>query len=228
MDRSCRLVALVALVTAISACSVGAGSLGDVASAPHTTVPSLAQNSPDPSPSETATVSSATPTSNPIGTPSPNEPSTDPASVLAANGVGPYVVDAKLSELQSRALVTNIEPSFHCDDTWQRAEATGRYDGQLTVTFHLGRLIDLHTNATELVTPSGARVGMPLSELQSIYGSRGTLITGTSGNQAFSVHVPDTTLGIVFYLDETNTKALSMSAGGVERLEQAAVVGEGC
>jgi hypothetical protein len=228
MNRACRLFALVALVTAIAACSVGADSLGDVASAPQTAVPSLAQNSPDPSPSETATVPSATPTSNPIGTPSPNEPSTDPATVLAANGIGPYVIDAKLSELQSRALVTNIEPSFHCDDTWQGAEATGRYAGQLTATFHLGRLIDLHTNSTELVTPSGARVGMPLTELQSIYGSRGTLITGTSGNQAISVHVPDTALGIVFYLDEKNTKALSMSAGRVERLEQVAVVGEGC
>jgi hypothetical protein len=228
MNRSCRLVALVALVTAIAACSVGADSLGDVASAPQTAVPSLAQNSPDPSPSDTATVPSASPTSNPVGTPSPNEPSTDPATVLAANGIGPYVIDVKLSELQSRALVTNIEHSFHCDDTWQGAEATGRYAGQLTVTFHLGRLIDLHTNSTELVTPSGARVGMPLTELQSIYGSRGTLITGTSGNQAFSVHVSDTALGIVFYLDEKNTKAGSMSAGRVERLDQVAVVGEGC
>jgi hypothetical protein len=228
MDRSCRLFALVALVTAISACSVGAGSLGDVASAPHSAAPSLAQNRLDPSPSERATVPSASPTSNHIGTPSPQEPATDPATVLAANGIGPYAIGAKLSELQSRALVTNVEPSFHCDDTWQGAEATGRYAGQLTVTFHLGRLIDLHTNSTEFVTPSGARVGMPLTELQSIYGSRGTLITGTSGNQAFSVHVPDTALGIVFYLDEKNTKALSMSAGRVERLEQAAVVGEGC
>ena len=226
MNRSCRLFVLLALVTAIAACSVGAGSLGDVAGTPQTTLP--AHNSPDPSPSETATVASASPTSKPIGTPSPNQVSIDPAAVLAANGIGPYVVGAKLSELQSRTLVTNIEPSFHCDDRWQGAEATGRYAGQLTVTFYLGGLIDLHTNSTELVTPSGARVGMPLTELQSIYGSRGTLITGTSGNQAFSVRVPDTALGIVFYLDETNAKARSMSAGGVERLEQAAVVGEGC
>jgi hypothetical protein len=148
--------------------------------------------------------------------------------VLAANGIGPYVIGARLSELQSRADVTNIEPSFNCDDEWQAAEATGRYAGQLIVTFYRGRMIDLHTNSTELVTPSGARVGMPLTELQSIYGSRGTLITGTSGNQAFSVRVPDSALGIVFYLDETNAKARSMSAGGVQRLEQMAVVGEGC
>ena len=68
---------------------------------------------------------------------------------------------------------------------------------------------------------------MPLTELQRIYGERGTLITGVSANQAFSVHVPDG-LGIVFFLDATNTKVWSMSAGEVEWLDSAAVVGEGC
>ena len=133
-----------------------------------------------------------------------------------------------MSELQSEALITKIEPSFNCDDSWQHAEATGRYADELFVTFYLGRLTDIGTDSTDLVTPSGARVGMLLTEVQSIYGSRGTLITGTSGNQAISVHVPDTALGIVFYLDETNTKTQSMSAGEVQRLEQTAVVGEGC
>jgi hypothetical protein len=153
--------------------------------------------------------------------------------VLAANGIGPYVVGASLAELQSRTLVTNVEGSFHCDDSWQGGEATGLYAGRLWVTFYLGRLIDVHTSWTELVTPSGARVGMTLTELQNIYGSHGTLITGmddspVTENQALSVRVPDTELGIVFYLDNTNAKSDSMSAGKVERLEQMAVVGEGC
>jgi hypothetical protein len=74
---------------------------------------------------------------------------------------------------------------------------------------------------------------MSLAELQDIYGSQGTLITGMddspiSENQALSVRVPETDLGIVFFLDETNAKADSMSAGKVERLEQMAVFGEGC
>lgn len=93
---------------------------------------------------------------------------------------------------------------------------------------HLGRLTDVSTRSTDLVTPSGARVGMLLTEVQSIYGSRGTLITGVSVNQAISVHVPDTDLGIVSYLDETNTKTRSMSSGVVQRLDTMAVVGEGC
>lgn len=223
MNRSRRLFALVVLATAIAACSQGEGSRGDVPTASQTAAPSLAQNSPDPT-----TVPSASPASSPVGTPSPTESTTDAATVLAANGIGPYVVGAQMSELQSQGLVTNIEPSFHCDDSWQNGEATGRYADKLHLTFFLGGLIDIGTDSTDLVTPSGARVGMLLTEIQSIYGGRGTLITGTSGNQAFSVHVPDTDLGIVFYLDETNTKTQSMSAGEVERLDQAAVVGEGC
>jgi hypothetical protein len=224
MNRSRPLFALVVLATVIAACSPGEGSHGVVATALQTAVPSLGENSPDPK-----TVPSASPASSPIGTPSPTESATDLATVLAADGIGPYVIGARLSELQSQDLVTNIGPSFHCDDSWQHAEATGYYADELNLTFYLGRLTDIGTNSTELVTPSGARVGMPLTELQSIYGSRGTLITGTSGNQAFSVHVPDTALGIVFYLDvDTNTKTQSMGAGEVQRLEQFAVVGEGC
>jgi hypothetical protein len=147
--------------------------------------------------------------------------------VFAANGVGPYVVGARLAALESQGLVTNVEPSFHCDNEWQGAQATGRYAEQLSLSFYLGRLINVHTASDEYVTPSGARVGMPLTELQRIYDRRGTLITGVSANQALSVHVPDG-LGIVFFLDETNTTVRSMSAGEVERLDIAAVVGEGC
>jgi hypothetical protein len=148
--------------------------------------------------------------------------------VLAADGIGAYVIGVPMSDLYLHALLTNIEPSFHCDDSWQAAQAAGRYAGQLHLTFHFGGLTDIATTSPELVTPSGARVGMPLAELQSIYGSRGRLITGVNGNQAFSVRVPGSDLGIVFYLDETTTKARSMSAGEVQRLEETAVVGEGC
>lgn len=217
MNRPSRVFALLAIATSIAACSVGPESV------PGPTV--TASPSPSLTPVPTAI---ASPTPSPIETPSPAEPTPDAATVLAANGIGPYVVGASLADLQSRSLVANVEGSFHCDDSWQGAEATGRYAGQLRVTFYLGRLIDVHTRSTELVTPSGARIGMTLTELESIYGSRGTLITGTSGNQAFSVRVSDTDLGIVFFLDASNAKADSMSAGKVERLEQMAVVGEGC
>jgi hypothetical protein len=225
MNRSIRLIALVTLATSIAACSQAAGSVGD-APTPAATVAPSATSVPSASPSASP-VATPSPIPSPVATPSPTEPATDPASVLAADGIGPYVVGARLSALESQGLVTNVEPSFHCDDEWQGAQATGRYAGQLSLSFYLGRLIDVHTASSGLVTPSGATVGMRMTELQRIYGERGTVITGVSANQAFSVHVPDG-LGIVFFLDSTNTTVWSMSAGEVERLDIAAVVGEGC
>jgi hypothetical protein len=233
MNSSIRLFSIVAFAITIAACSQAAGSIGDVPTAPPTAVPAVALASPDPTPSlgqtasPTTTVPSHSPIPSPVATPSPTEPAIDPATVLAADGIGPYIVGARLSALESPGLVANVEPSFDCDDEWQNAEASGRDAGHLHISFYLGRLTDVHTASDEYVTPSGARVGMPLAELQRIYGARGTVITGVSGNQAFSVHVPDG-LGIVFFLDETNTKVSSMSAGIVERLDIMAVVGEGC
>ena len=225
MNRSIRLVALVAVATALTACSQAASSIGEVPSASPTAIPSQA-------PSESAPPSTALPSASPtpttIPTPSPTEPAIDRGRVLAADGIGPYVVGSRLAALESHGLVANVEPRFHCDDEWQHVEATGRYAGRLKLSFHLGRLTDVHTASDEYVTPSGAGIGMPLTELERLYGNRGTLIAPVSGNQALSVHVPDTALGIVFFLDATNTTVWSMSAGQVERLDIAAVVGEGC
>ena len=226
MNRSIRLIAIVTLATSIAACSQAAGSVGDTTTPSETAPLATAVPSASPIASPIATAS-ASPSPSPVATPSPTEPTTDPATVLAAHGIGPYVVGARLAALESQGLVTNVEPSFHCTDEYQHAEATGRHAGQVYPTFLFGRLIDVSTASPELVTPSGASVGMPLTELQGIYGERGTLITGVSANQAFSVHVPDG-LGIVFFLDSTNTNVWSMSAGGVERLDIMAVVGEGC
>ncbi len=229
MNRSIRLVSVIALAIAVAGCSRAAGSIGDIPTGSQTAVPSVAPTSPDatPSPSQTPAAATAVPSASPVATPSPTEPAIDQATVLAANGIGPYVVGARLATLESQGLVSNVEPSFHCDDEWQGAEATGRYAGHLHLSFYLGRLTDVHTASTELVTPSGAQVGMTLTELRRIYGQRGTLIDDNSAFQAFSVHVPDG-LGIVFFLDETNTMVRSMSAGEVEWLDVAAVVGEGC
>lgn len=227
MNRSIQLFVLVVVATALAACSQAAGSVGDAPTPPATVAPATTVPSASPISSPVATASASS-IPSPVATPSPTESATDPATVLAADGIGPYVVGARLSALESQGLVANVAPSFHCDDEWQNAEATGRYAGHVDLSFYLGRLINVHTASDEYVMPSGARVGMPLSGLQRIYGQRGTLITGVSANQALSVHVPDTALGIVFFLDATNTTVWSMSAGEVERLDVAAVAGEGC
>jgi hypothetical protein len=174
------------------------------------------------------TTAAASPSAS--GSPSPSaspSPTADRATVLAADGIGPYVIGTTLSDLRTRALVTAISQSPHCADA-KGAEATGRFAGQITLSFKADRLIAVNTNATGLVTPSGARVGMTLAQLLAVYGSRGTLITGTLGNKAYVVRVMGSGLGIVFYLDSTNTRVAAMSGGEATPLEDAARVGEGC
>ncbi len=170
---------------------------------------------------------SATVSASPSPTVSPTPPPTDPATVFAADGIGPYVVGTAMSDLQARALLTAIVESPLCSDA-HGAQATGRYAGKISLTFRSGRLSAIHTNATTVVTPSGARVGMALTEIQGIYGSRGTLINGAAGNKAFSVRVPASALAVVFFLDPTNTRVTSMSGGEAQALEDAARSGEGC
>lgn len=213
MTCSRRLSVLVALTIATAACGPVANSAATGSIVPATAVPSLAPSSP--SPASTAAPPSSAPT-------------TDPAFVLAAAGIGPYLVGASLGELQSRALVANVDKSFHCDESWQLAQATDPYGGRLALTFHLGRMTDVSTDSTDLVTPEGARVGMSVAELERIYAGQATRVMGVSGNQAVAVRTPDTALGFVFYLDESNTTARSIGAGEVQRLEEIAVVGEGC
>jgi hypothetical protein len=227
MKSSIRLLTILALTIAIAGCSEAAGSIGDAPTAalPATPSPSADTSAPPPTASPS---SSPAPSPTAAPTTSPTQPAMDPATLFAADGIGPYVVGADTSELQSRGLISNVAASFHCDDSWQHAEATDRFAGAVTITFHDGRVTDVSTDSTDFLTPSGARVGMPLTELESIYGNRGVVINGTMGNKAFAVHVPNTPLGIVFFLDETNTTVRAMSAGEVERLEEFVVIGEGC
>ncbi|HEX6871497.1 MAG TPA: hypothetical protein VF163_10405 [Micromonosporaceae bacterium] len=168
---------------------------------------------------------SATVSPTPTSSPSPTPPPTDPAIVFAADGIGIYVIGKSMAELSS-GLTAIVESPF-CADA-KGAEATGRYAGQLTFTFKAGRLVSVHTNSAALVTPSGARVGMSLANLQQVYGARGTLITGTLGNKGYIVRVPASGLAIMFYLDPSNTKVAAMSGGEAQGLEDAVRHGEGC
>jgi hypothetical protein len=186
---------------------------------------------PSTTPAESASASAAAPTTTPpdptpSGTPSVAPP-TDPAIVFAADGIGPYVIGSSLADLTTQGLVTGVVESELCANT-KGATATGRYAGKLSLTFTGDQLTSIHTTSTDLITPSGARVGQSLAELRIIYGSRGAVITGTLGNQAMVVRVPTSILAIVFYLDASNTRVASMSAGNADTLEDAARTGEGC
>jgi hypothetical protein len=184
---------------------------------------------PNEPPVTTSASASASPSASadPSSSPSPTAPATDPAIIFAADGIGPYVIGIGLSELSARSLVTKIEASPHCENA-SSADATGRYSGKLTLSFLEGRLTAVHTDSTDWITPSGAMVGMTLTQIQEIYGSRGVLLTGTLGNKAYSVRVPATGLAVIFYLDSSNTKVNAMSGGEAQALEDAVKNGEGC
>jgi hypothetical protein len=214
-----RSFAIAALAVAALTMGAAAGckrESADPPSAGPTTSGPTASAPPSASPSSTAASASASPS-----------PSVDPATVFAADGIGAYVIGTALSDLQGRSLVTGVYESPLCAGA-KGAEATGRYAGAITLTFKADRLIAVNTTTTTLVTPSGARVGMTLAQLQAVYGSRGTLITGVLGNKAYVVRVLGSGLAIVFYLDTTNTRVAAMSGGEATPLEDAARVGEGC
>jgi hypothetical protein len=225
MNRS--LFPVIVLAGAIAACSPSAGVRSDGPTGAPAASTSIASPATSLRTSDAATASPAA-TATPGARPSQSASPGDSGSVLAADGIGPYRVGASLSSLRSRGLVSNVIDSVNCDSSFKQAEGTGRYAGKLSVSFADGRLTDVATASNSLVTPSRARVGMTLKDLQRIYGSRGTVIQGDGGNRAFSVRVAGTELGVVFYLEATNTKVNAVAAGQVERLEQAAVVGESC
>jgi hypothetical protein len=170
---------------------------------------------------------SATASPNPSRSPTPTAPPTDPVLVFAADGIGGYQIGTSLADLTALRLVAHVATSTSCADT-KTADTGGPYAGNVSLTFRGDKLSAIHTTSSTYVTPSGAKVGMSLTNLLAIYGTRGTVITGQLGNKAFSVRVPATQLGLVFFLDQSNTTVASMSGGVAQPLEDAVRTGEGC
>jgi len=168
----------------------------------------------------------ATPSPTPTRSPFPTSPPTNPAVVFAADGIGGYTIGADLTDLQTRGMVTNIAPVALCVDTKQ-AEATGVYAGKLSLTFRAAQLTAIHTTDPGYVTPSGAKVGLAVADLDSTYGPRAALISGKAG-QAITVRVPATTLALVFALDPTDKVVAGMFAGQAQQAEDTATTGRSC
>jgi hypothetical protein len=206
-------------------CAVVVGLLGGCSHTPPSPTPTVAPAGPSSTTSASPTTSGSPDASSATTSPTPTAPATDPAIVFAADGIGPYVIGVALADLQAHGQVTNLSSSPFCTN-YTGGEATGRYAGTITLTFHLGHLTQIHTLSNQYVTPSGAKLGMTLSDLQGIYGARGTLITGAL-SKGFSVRVESTGLAIVFLIDSSGN-ANAMSGGEATPLEDAVVHGEGC
>lgn len=181
----------------------------------------------DASPARTATTDVPSPTASPSASLTPTPPPTDPAIVFAADGIGPYVIGTTLADLQNRALVTGIADDQTCPGV-TTAAATQPYAGRLTVTFIRGRLSSIHTASDTLVTPAGVKVGMPLTQVEAVYGGRGTLLARSDGRKALVVRSPATAFAVTLSLNEDGTAVASMSAGEADTLETVARTGVPC
>ena len=164
------------------------------------------------------------PTASPTGGAPP--PSTTPpaAEPLAATGVGPYAVGAKLATLKSAGALTKINESTGCPG-WATAEGTGLYAGKVTVIFYQGAVNWIEVKSSGLSTMDGAKVGMTLAVVKGIYGSKGTELTDGLGGKALSVHGKGG-LGLFFRTKDGTVNVIE--AGKSETLEFRFTDGEGC
>jgi hypothetical protein len=179
-------------------------------------------------PTPTVSVSSATPstTAAPTTATTKPPPTIDAAIILAADGIGPYRIGVTLTDLTGRSLVVGVTDSMTCPGV-KIGNATGRYAGKLRLAFQSGQLLTVFSSSTEFRTPSGGKVGMKLTTLQSIYGSRGSVVPGYAGG-GYLVKVAGSDHGVVFVLDPTETSAISIGVGDAKSLEEDVKSGEGC
>jgi hypothetical protein len=183
------------------------------------------------SPAATASLPSASASASPDASEAPSPAAgtaTAPPYVLAADGISHYRVDSLLADLDGKGLLVNLEESLICPNV-KVAGAVGQYSGMLRLTFRMDRLVSIYTDSVEFQTPSGGKVGMKLADLQDIYGSNATLISGgEAGNGGLLVRVAGTTLGVSFLLDPSGTRASAIGAGKAQALEDDIKSGEGC
>lgn len=168
---------------------------------------------------------SATSSATPGASPTP--PPTDPATVFGADGIGAYLIGAQLTDLVIHSQVTAITDSTTCAGITD-ATPTGSYGNLLALSFSGGSLVSVRTTSASLVTPSGAKVGMPVADVQSLYGGRAEVITTPSGSKALMLPVIASSYALVLYLDASNATVTAMAGGDADRLESALRSGTAC
>jgi hypothetical protein len=173
-----------------------------------------------------ATPASGTPASGTAQTEPDEEPGSSPDEIRA-DGIGRYAIGASLADLRGRGLVVNVQNSPHCDDV-SIADGTGRYTGLLTLTFVHDRLVAVHTSSATLRTAGGAKVGMALGDVKTLYADTAEAIGNGMGAKAVIVRDRAAGLTLLFFASAPSSPVGVISAGDLARLEDDFNRGAGC
>jgi len=180
------------------------------------------------SPSAGVTPSTATSSPGTSGSPTMSTSPTpaDPYT-FSVEGIGPYkwAEGQTLDSLNTSGVITDISTGGEVCSANYFAKGTGKYS-DISLLFTPEKKLDLVIGrGSKIHTPSGAKIGMTLTQLQNIYGSLGeTLVNG--GARAYIVIVASGK-GLYFDLD-VNKKVFVMIAGDGARLKNRFLLGSDC
>ena len=133
-----------------------------------------------------------------------------PANEFTVDGAGPYLIGAKLADLQGQDLLADVATGSETCPQNTTAKGTGTW-ADLQMSFRPDGKLYLVVNRSKTIpTPSGAWVGMTLAAIQSIYGTIGQQLDG-GGGVAYLVNT-DSGRGMLFDFDQ-NKKVITMIAG---------------
>ncbi len=164
------------------------------------------------------------------GTPSAAASTTAPADpwVLSTQGIGPYRLGMRGSELEYEGLLGSATPvnSTDCPELYNVA-ATGTYAGTLLLVLRDNVLIEIGTAGGRPVrSPEGVRVGDALDSVPTTYGARASGRTGANGLPGFVVTEGDRVL--LFTGHPIRSGIGWFAAGYADHTDATFVSGEDC
>jgi len=136
-----------------------------------------------------------------------------------ARGLGAYVVGAKLADLRTRGLVRDLESKAACPGV---LFAKGTTDEELA--FVDGELRSITVRSPQVLTTRGARVGMPVDQVQAKYPDAATLNNATGG---LALLATSNEFALLFRISTAGTVE-SIEAGTADTLEFGFTADEGC
>jgi hypothetical protein len=159
--------------------------------------------------------------------PKPAPSSSSGGLVITVDGAGPYLVGNTLMKYDAEGKLAGLSGGGEaCPSRWT-ANGTGVWTGlQLSFTPDPGSKLEfVIARSAAISTPSGAKVGMTLAQLQSIYGPKGETLS-VGGAKAYLVATSGKAL--YFELDMDNNKAFVIIAGDAARLKNRFLAGADC